>query len=541
MKKVLSFLTLMLLGMVGMNAQTSETLTPSTKAGYAELTVVSAGTSGSGSATEVQKGGIVVTSDLGYIKDHEMTVYKNGSMTIGFKEGLDAYITKVELTVKNYHFQKPEGWTAVYTNDTSEKFTDKDEKETFTTTDTDRKSFTISNASNGKTTVKVITVTYVVDGSYEAYVSYDMSRLQGWAFPKYVLLGEEISVPYQVQTYADNLQNVSISLMVNGTVAEKKEIATIAMDEEMGEGTYTGLFTYKPEAAGNVELQLVLDFWGAYLDESGEHETETVSILVSETAPEPEAIADIASLRAYATQGIEDVMLTLTDAKVTYVGSKTAFNSDTFAEETVDVVVLEDATSGIMLQGSGLGTLVKAGQTLNGKLAMSIESVWGEISAKLTNGIEGVEAVDGEVTPLLLTEDNLADYAESYDWRLVTIPAVTVKWVASEYNEGEHETHIVSDLLGDEEGYGVQDVLGATFTDPADGAKVDATGYIYSMLGGLIVAFQPISFTEVTTGIDAISSTAANGQTPVYTLSGTRVSAPQKGLYIVGGKKMIVK
>ena len=60
MKKVLSFLTLMLLGMTGMNAQTSETLTPSTKAGYAELTVVSAGTSGSGSAMEVQKGGIVV-------------------------------------------------------------------------------------------------------------------------------------------------------------------------------------------------------------------------------------------------------------------------------------------------------------------------------------------------------------------------------------------------------------------------------------------------------------------------------------------------
>ena len=142
----------------------TETLTPSTQEGYAELTVTKAGTSGTGSDLEVSKGDIVVTSGLGYIKDHEMTIYKNGSMTIGFKSGVNAHITKVELTVKNYHFAKPEGWTAEYSNDVETKFTSA-ETETFTTEGTNIKSFTISNAAGGKTTVNVITVHYVIDST----------------------------------------------------------------------------------------------------------------------------------------------------------------------------------------------------------------------------------------------------------------------------------------------------------------------------------------------------------------------------------------
>ena len=130
-----------------------ETLTLNTAAGYAELTVTNAGTSGSGSAMEFSKGDIVVTSEKGYIKDHEMTIYAGGTMTVGFTAGTNAHITKVELTVKNYHFAKPEGWTSEYSNDVTTKI-NSDETETFTTDATDKTSFTISNASSGKTTVK---------------------------------------------------------------------------------------------------------------------------------------------------------------------------------------------------------------------------------------------------------------------------------------------------------------------------------------------------------------------------------------------------
>jgi len=144
-----------------------ETLTLNTAAGYAELTVTNAGTSGSGSAMEFSKGDIVVTSEKGYIKDHEMTIYAGGTMTVGFTAGTNAHITKVELTVKNYHFAKPEGWTSEYSNDVTTKI-NSDETETFTTDATDKTSFTISNASSGKTTVKKIVVTYVKDSQSTA-------------------------------------------------------------------------------------------------------------------------------------------------------------------------------------------------------------------------------------------------------------------------------------------------------------------------------------------------------------------------------------
>ena len=139
-----------------------ETLTLNTAAGYAELTVTKPGTSSTGGDMEFSKNDIVVTSETGYIKDHEMNIYKNGSMTIALAKGVDAHITKVELTVKNYHFAKPEGWTSVYTNDVPDKF-QSDETETFTAPDNQQTSLTVSNASSGKTVVKVIKVTYVAN------------------------------------------------------------------------------------------------------------------------------------------------------------------------------------------------------------------------------------------------------------------------------------------------------------------------------------------------------------------------------------------
>ena len=142
----------------------NETLTPSTGDGYAELTITKAGTNSSGGDLEISKNDIVVTSALGYIKPNEMTIYKNGSMTVALKDDVDAYITKVELTVKNYHFASTDDtdWTAgdTYAYATSNDKINSDEGEVYTTTSTDKKSFTIKNASPGKTTVKAIKVYY---------------------------------------------------------------------------------------------------------------------------------------------------------------------------------------------------------------------------------------------------------------------------------------------------------------------------------------------------------------------------------------------
>lgn len=134
---------------------------------------------------------------------------------------------------------------------------------------------------------------------YEAYISYDMSRVPNWKFPKYIMLGESINLPYTIDNYGDDMNNVTVSLMINGEEADKNQIASIITDEDMGEGTYAGQFTYTPTAIGNLEIQLVLTFDGDEEDEGGEHESELLTISVVNETPEPDAIANIADLKSY--------------------------------------------------------------------------------------------------------------------------------------------------------------------------------------------------------------------------------------------------
>ena len=46
---------------------------------------------------------------------------------------------------------------------------------------------------------------------------------------------------------------------------------------------------------------------------------------------------------------------------------------------------------------------------------------------------------------------------------------------------------------------------------------------------------------EGSTGISSITMNAIDGNTPIYNLRGQRLAAPQKGINIIGGKKVIVK
>ena len=49
------------------------------------------------------------------------------------------------------------------------------------------------------------------------------------------------------------------------------------------------------------------------------------------------------------------------------------------------------------------------------------------------------------------------------------------------------------------------------------------------------------AFGEETTGIDAVSSTRNVSDRAVYNMQGQRIGQPRKGLYIIGGKKVVVK
>lgn len=325
--------------------------------------------------------------------------------------------------------------------------------------------------------------------SSEAYISFDKSRLDNWAFPKYVLVDGEIAIPYQVQTYSGSLEYAKVSLVVNGEVAQTQKLGTVEFDEEMDEGTYTGLFTYKATAEGDITFKLVLDYFGAALNE-GEGETEEVTIPIVTEVPAPEVLTDIAALKACTEATGDDVLLTLTDAKVTYVGTKTSIDWDTFEEVPTDVVVLEDASAGIYLEGSGLGAFVGKGAVLNGQLALNIAAAWDEVSGKLTNGMEGVTVTEGEATPLALNDDNLMDYIANPDWRLVSLDNVTITMQSGDYGD---DYYINSELLGD--AIGIQDVIGIDLGAimPEAGAKCNVTGYVYSLYGGLVTAFQPLT------------------------------------------------
>ena len=233
-----------------------ETLTLNTAAGYAELTVTTAGTSGTGSAMEFSKGDIVVTSDKGYIKDHEMTIYKSGTMTVGFKEGISAYITKVELTVKNYHFAKPAGWTAEYSNDVTSKI-DSDETETFTTDATDKTSFTISNASSGKTTVKAIKITYVKEGTADTRVATSITLVNPTTK---AAVGDIVSLPSAELKAADesNITDAvitwessdeTVAAFVDNAETGMKELKALKTGTATITASYAGNTTYKATSA----------------------------------------------------------------------------------------------------------------------------------------------------------------------------------------------------------------------------------------------------------------------------------------------------
>ena len=218
--------------------------------------------------------------------------------------------------------------------------------------------------------------------------------------------------------------------------------------------------------------------------------TYDLSELLSEPAVE---LADLAALKAFEVEDNADVVLTLTDAKVTYVGTTESIDED-YAPVTVDVVVFEDASAGVMWQGSGLGKLVTAGQVLNGKLALNVTSVWGDVTVTLTNGLEGVTVEDGTVTPLILDDGNVMEYLGAPDWKLIKLKNVTFKVVSGEYTE---ETRLVSDLIGDEFA-GLMDVIGNEVMPEDTESTYDVTGYVYSLHGGMITGFQPLSITKVT-------------------------------------------
>ena len=174
----------------------------------------------------------------------------------------------------------------------------------------------------------------------------------------------------------------------------------------------------------------------------------------------------------------EDVVLTLDNAKVTYVNTEN------------DFVVIEDESAGYALENSKLSSLVSAGQTLNGNLAMTILYGWAGNEYSLKNGIEGVTATDGEVTPFVVTEENAITFANDFDWRLAQVANVKIN-----ITTGEHGDQMSASIaqLGDMK-LPINDRFNTITTTVEDGMVGTLTGFIFSAYG--MTFCTPVSFVE---------------------------------------------
>lgn len=293
----------------------SKTLTMNTAAGYAELTVTKAGTNSTGGDFEISKDGIIVTSDKGYIKDHEMTIYKTGVMKVSLGETLAGnHITKVVLNVSNYHFSPSvDGWTAGDTYQTTSKISG-DNAEEFTPSSNDKTYIVFTNVSAGKTTVKSITVYYATAAAPAAGYTVDFNTAittsshdfvlgSNWGHvvgtnnydgqgPYYMSYGytadggfNGTGSLYAYRQYAgDNwgggeCYDLLVTPLVSGEITMKVKVQSSASS------TYPSFVEiYKIDAAGTTRGDLIQRFTAAegYTDIEGQEDWKQISLTLAE-------------------------------------------------------------------------------------------------------------------------------------------------------------------------------------------------------------------------------------------------------------------
>ena len=249
-------------------------------------------------------------------------------------------------------------------------------------------------------------------------------------------------------------------------------------------------------------------------------------------------LANIKALKEYYTEEMGELpaLLTLKDAKVNFVTTKESTDyDDELNEITVekDYVLIEDASAGYMLEGSGLGDYVKAGDVLNGTLAITLVDNfgWGIYQAKLTNGIQGVTVTAGEVQPIVVSDDNIMDYLADNDFRLAQFNDAVINIV-------DNQLAFSATVMGDDP-IDIQDTYRIIPETIADGTKGTLTGYMASLYG--MTFFIPTAFVEnVSDNINAVNAIVGNDAV-IFNMQGQRVAQPVKGINIINGKKVVLK
>ena len=238
----------------------------------------------------------------------------------------------------------------------------------------------------------------------------------------------------------------------------------------------------------------------------------------------PTAVPSIEALLAMESPAT-NLELTLTDAKVLFVDNNYIY-------------VRENGKAVCFYQISGLKDAAKNNSVINGKIKVDFEvyKKLPEVKANKNTNLNGLTIVESEeeAQPVATT---LADVAAGKNvCDLVTLNATLVKDVT--YKEDGTTVQSTTYKLKDGEVELVVVNNGKNLNKIDEGTEITVVGIVNTASD----AYQVKLTKNVETGGQGISTIVTeNGKTVVFNLAGQRVEKAVKGLYIVGGKKIMVK
>ena len=241
----------------------------------------------------------------------------------------------------------------------------------------------------------------------------------------------------------------------------------------------------------------------------------------------PAAAVEVANIAAFnAAEDGTTVKLTLTDARVNAVNGGSYYVEDASGATVVKGLTL---TPGTKLNGYVVG--VKSTDDQIDFMNTPAVAVEYQLTATDASTFEATETtLDGTV--MTLTEAG----AQANYGRLVTFESVAITGAGQNktLTDAQNNTFKARDYMG---------VLPAGYEWPAKAAKITGV-VVYYMTGWVLMPISAEAIVADESGVDGIAAVSTDGTAasePVYSLQGVRQSRLQRGLNIVGGRKVIVK
>jgi len=221
--------------------------------------------------------------------------------------------------------------------------------------------------------------------------------------------------------------------------------------------------------------------------------------------------------------------VTLTDAEV--IGK---------SADGYSTVFIQDATGGCWIQYTSLndklsentkvnGTIYTIKRVFNGNTQM--KEAEGTLNSEINaDKISDYTVIEGSTIAAVNTAENLN--------RVVKLTGATLE----ETSATAGKLTIGEETIDVNNGIETANQQLHKIADWANGTKMEDVTIVAILVAKSATANQllPISIEEVTVGISTVNAATAQ-ETTIYNMAGQRVMSAQKGLYIVNGKKVVVK